>query len=80
MRRTMSANKVLRNPTKPVRIIDILVSGEAAIDRLAKEAYQTVPAVLARSAVRDKVTGHRGQAKGIIEFPMGEQANVGGDP
>ena len=64
----------------PVRIIDILVSGEAAIDRLAEEADQTVPAILARSAVRDKVTGHRGRAKGIIEFPIGEQASVGRDP
>jgi hypothetical protein len=48
--------------------------------REAKEADQTVPAILARSAVRDKVTGHRGQAKGIIELPIGEQASVGRDP
>jgi hypothetical protein len=47
---------------------------------LAKEADQTVPAILARSAVRDKFTDHRGQAKGIIEFPIGEQDSVVRDP
>jgi hypothetical protein len=46
---------------------------------LAKEADQTVPDNLARSAVRDKVTGHRGHAKGIIEIPIGEQDSVGRD-
>jgi len=65
---------------EPVGIVDILVSCQSAIDRLSQEADQTVPVVLARSHVSDKVTGQCSQAKGVIEFPIGEQTGVGSDP
>ena len=61
-------------------VVHILVSGEASIDRLAKQTDDAMPAVLARPAVGQDIARHCGQPQGIVEFTIGEQSGVGGDP
>ena len=61
-------------------VVHILVSGEASIDRLAKQTDDAMPAVLARPAVGQDIARQCGQPQGIVEFTIGEQSGVGGDP
>lgn len=68
-----------RIPSEPVGIVHVLVSGEAAIDCLAKQTDEAVPAVLAGPAIGQNITHHRGQAQGIVKFTVGEQTSVGRD-
>src|SRR3954468_9885883 len=57
-----------------------LVAGEAAVDRLAQEAEQAVADVLAAPAFGESRHGHRGQAEGVVQLAVGEQAPIRGDP
>ena len=63
-----------------VKFRNILVSGEASIDRLAKQTDDAMPAVLARPAVGQDIARQCGQPQGIVEFTIGEPSGVGGDP
>ena len=65
---------------EPVGVVHILVSGEPSKDGLAKQTDDTVPTVLAGPAVSQDITRQYGQAQGIVEFAVGEQAGVGCDP
>ena len=47
---------------------------------MAKQTDDTVPTVLAGPAVSQDITRQYGQAQGIVEFAVGEQAGVGCDP
>ena len=64
---------------EPVGVVHILVSGEPSKDGLAKQTDDTVPTVLAGPAVSQDITRQYGQAQGIVEFAVGEQAGVGCD-
>ena len=66
--------------SETVGVVHILVSGEASIDRLAKQTDDAMPAVLAHPAVGQDMARHCGQPQGIVEFTIGEQSGVGGDP
>jgi hypothetical protein len=37
-----------------------------------------MPAVLAGACVGEYIAGHRGKAERVVEFPVREQAGVGG--
>ena len=37
-------------------------------------------AVLAGAGIGEHVTGHRAEAQGIVEFAIGQQPSIGGDP
>jgi len=50
--------------------------GETTISGLAKETDDAAPTVLAGSAVRNNVTGQRGQAEDLAQFAIGEQTSV----
>jgi hypothetical protein len=63
-----------------VGVVHILVSGETSIDRLAKQTDDAMPAVLPRPAVGQDIARQCGQPQGIVEFTIGEQSGVGGDP
>jgi len=62
------------------RIIDILTATKAPKRRLAKHVRHDMPAVLACARINQNVTDHVGQTEGIIEFTVGKQSSVGGDP
>ena len=65
---------------EPVGVVHILVSGEPSKDGLARQTDDAVPTVLAGPAVSQDITRQYGQAQGIVEFAVGEQAGVGCDP
>jgi hypothetical protein len=63
-----------------VGVVDVLVAGEAAVDRLPQEAEQPVPDVLSAPALGERRRRHGGEAEGVVQLAVGEQAAVGGDP
>ena len=65
---------------EPLGVVDVLVAGEAAVDRLPQEAEQPVADVLPAPAFGEGRRGRRGQAEGVVQLAVGEQAAVGGDP
>src|SRR5262249_34377964 len=60
-------------------VVDILVAGQPAVDRLAEEGEQAVPGVLAGAGVVQDGRRRCGQAEGIVEFAVGEESGVTGD-
>ena len=65
--------------TQPLGIVHILVSGEAAENRLPQHADQRMTTVLAGACVGEQFAGRFAQAECIIEFAIGEQTCIGGD-
>ena len=73
-----SADKLAhhRIAAKTVGVVDILVSGEAREDRLAQETGKTMPAVLSRAQVGNRLCRHVRQTKRVVQFAMQQQAAV----
>ena len=65
---------------EPLGVVEVLVAGQAAVDRLAQQAEQPVANVLSAPALGEGRCGHRGQIEGIVQLAVGEQSAVGGDP
>jgi hypothetical protein len=65
---------------EPLGVVDVLVAGEPAVDRLPQEAEQPMADVRPAPTFGKGRGGHRGQAKGVVQLAVGEQAAVGGDP
>ena len=65
---------------EPLGVVDVLVAGEPAVDRLPQQAEQPVADVLPAPAFGEGRRGRRGQAEGVVQLAVGEQAAVGGDP
>ena len=65
---------------QPVGVVHVLISGETSIDGLTQQSDNVVPAVLARPAVSQDIARQGDEAKGVIEFPIGEQTGVRRDP
>ena len=65
---------------KPLGIVDILVAGEPTEHGLAEQPAQLVARVLATAAVEELRDRDVGKPEGIVEFAVGEQATVRGDP
>ena len=60
-------------------VVDILVAGQSAVDRLAQEGEQAVLGVLSGAGVVQAGRRRRGQAEGVVEFAVGEESGVAGD-
>src|SRR5262249_4336765 len=58
-------------------VVDILVSSKATEHRLSQQTRQRMATILAGPRVREAVAGHRGQAKRLVEFPVGHESSVG---
>ncbi len=58
---------------QPFGIVHVLVSGQAAIDRLPQQARQQVARVLATPQVRQRRPTEVGQAENIVQFPIGRR-------
>jgi hypothetical protein len=65
---------------EPLGVVDVLVACEPAVDGLPHETEQPMPDVLAAPALGEGRGGRRGQAEGIVQLAVGEQAAIGGDP
>ena len=73
-------HRIAGSRPQPVGVVHVLISGETSIDGLTQQSDNVVPAVLARPAVSQDIARQGGEAKGIIEFPIGEQTGVRRDP
>jgi hypothetical protein len=61
-------------------VVDVLVAGEPAVDGLAQQAEQPVPNVLPAPTFGERRRRQGGEAKSLVQLPVGEQAAVGRDP
>jgi hypothetical protein len=59
-----------------VGIVHVVVPTKASENGLAELPRHAVPPVLAGTAVLEKTPGNLGQAKGIVELPVGEKSSV----
>ena len=64
---------------EPLGIIHVFVSGQAAIDRLTKQAGQQVARVLAAPQVRQRRAAQISQVKNLVQLAIGQEPSVGGD-
>ncbi len=64
---------------EPVGVVDVLVAGEPAVDRLPQEAEQPVPSVLPTPAFGKSRHAHCGQVEGVVQLAVREQTTVRGD-
>jgi hypothetical protein len=66
--------------TKTIGVVHVVVAAEPAEDGLAEQSRHAMPAILAGTTVGEYVADRIDQSKGVVEFPISEQAAVGGDP
>ncbi len=59
-------------------IIGILVTGQAAVDRLTQKPHQSVLDVLSGAPILEQRAGHCRQAQRLIQFPVDQQSRVAG--
>ena len=57
------------NP-KAVGVVHVFIAREAREDRLAQEAHEPVPTILAGARIGDQLRQHVGQAKGVIQLSV----------
>jgi hypothetical protein len=61
-------------------IVDIFVSRQPSEHRLPQQPDQSVTAIPAGACVGEHVPGHRAETEGVVEFTVGQQSGIGGDP
>jgi hypothetical protein len=64
---------------KTFGVVHILLSGKPPEHGLPQHADQRITAVLAGASVGENLACHRAEAERVVEFPLREQAGVGGD-
>src|ERR1700726_946044 len=60
-------------------VFHIFISGQPTEHRLSQHSNESMPAIPAGACVGEYIAGHRGKAERVVEFPVREQAGVGGD-
>ena len=60
-------------------VVDILVAGQSAVDRLPQQSRQGVLLVLSEAGVVQDGRGRTGQFEGVVEFTIGEKSGIAGD-
>src|SRR4030081_4103880 len=60
-------------------IIHILVASKASEHRLSKHPDKSMSAILASACVGERITCHHAEAQRVVQFPVCEQACVGGN-
>jgi hypothetical protein len=59
-------------------VVQVLVSREASEYGLPQHPDQRMPAILARSRIRERFPGDRAEAERVVQFPISEQPTIGG--
>ncbi len=65
-----------RIAAQTVGVVYVVIATKTAKEGLAELPDHAMPPVLAGTAVLEKTPGHLGQAKGIVELPVGEKSSV----
>jgi hypothetical protein len=63
-----------------VGVVHVVVATKAAEHGLAEQARHAMPSVLAGATVDQHLAPEVAQSKNVVEFPIGKQTAVGGDP
>ena len=61
-------------------VVDILVSGKPPEHRLPQQPDQRMAAIPAGACIGEHVARHRAETEGVVEFAIGQQSGIGGDP
>ena len=61
---------------QPLGVIHVLITGQPSEHGLPQHSHQSVPTILSRSRVGENIVRHRGEAEGVIEFPISKQPGV----
>ena len=61
-------------------VVHVLVSGETPEHGLPKQPDQRMAAVPAGARIGEHVAGHCAETEGVVEFAIGQQSGIGGDP
>jgi hypothetical protein len=64
---------------QPLGVVHILVSGKSSEHRLSQHSDESMSAILASACVGERITCHRAEAQRVVQFPVCEQACVGGN-
>jgi hypothetical protein len=64
---------------QPLDIVDIFITCQSAVDRLAQQRHKAMLPVLAEATILQAVSPHLGQAERLVEFPLGHEHGVGRD-
>ena len=65
---------------QPLGVVHVLISGQPSEHRLPQHSHQRMAAILASARIGEHFTRHRGETKRVVEFAIGKQPGVGGDP
>jgi len=60
-------------------VVHILIAGEAAEHRLPQQPGEEMAGVATSAGFRQRATGQIGQPERVVQFPVGQQASVGGN-
>jgi hypothetical protein len=61
-------------------VVDIFVSGQPSEHRLPQQSDKSMATVLPGACVGQHLTCHCPETEDIVEFAIGEQSGIGGDP
>jgi hypothetical protein len=69
-----------RIAAQPVGVVEVFISGKTAEHGLVQHAHQIMATVPARAPVNQVLVRDVHQAKRVIEFAIGQQSGIGGNP
>jgi len=61
-------------------IVDILIAGKPPERRLPRQTDQFMAAIPAGAAIGERLARHRAETESVVEFAIGQQPGIGGDP
>ncbi len=73
------------NPTlrgimaQALSVVHVFISGKSPKYGLPQHPDECMPAILASACVGERITRHRAEAQRVVQFPVCEQACVGGN-
>jgi hypothetical protein len=69
-----------RITAQAIGVVDILVSGKPPEHRLPQQPDQRMAAIPAGACIGQHVPGHGAETERVVEFTIGQQSGIGGDP
>ena len=61
-------------------VVHVIISGETPEHGLPKQPDQRMAAVPAGPRIGEHIAGHCAETEGVVEFAIGQQSGIGGDP
>jgi hypothetical protein len=61
-------------------VVHVIISGETPEHGLPKQPDQSMAAVPVGARIGEQIAGHCAETEGVVEFAIGQQFGIGGDP